>query len=126
MSLYHDLILDHYKHPRNFGELSGADITIKEENIGCGDDIEIFLKFQSPGTKRQIETIKWKGRGCAIATAGASLLSERVCQIRQMSQIRQICESDMVALLGGNISPGRMKCATLALRALQKALKEAA
>ena len=132
MSLHHDLILDHYKNPRNFGELSDADVTIKEENIECGDDIEIFLKLQGRNAKRQIEKIKWRGRGCAIAMAGASMLSERALRMKDEGQrmkeensIRRILaltDKDMVKMLGGEISPSRMKCATLALRAMQKVL----
>lgn len=125
MSLYHDLILDHYRNPRNFGELPNADISIKEENVGCGDEIEIFMKQQTTSNKQQeCVEIKWKGRGCAIATAAASILSERVSQIRQISQIRKMNERDMVALLGGNIGSSRMKCATLALRVLQSAMNK--
>ena len=72
----------------------------------------------------EIKEVKWNGNGCAISTAAASLLSERIGQIRRISQIRQIGDADMVKMLGGDISPGRVKCATLALRAIQKALQQ--
>jgi NifU-like protein involved in Fe-S cluster formation len=61
--------------------------------------------------------------GCAISAAAASLLSERVRQIRLISQIRQISQTDMINLLGGDISHARIKCATLPLIALQKAIR---
>jgi nitrogen fixation NifU-like protein len=124
MNLYHDLIIDHYRHPRNFGELKNPDATAREANASCGDMVEFQIKvIRDKSQERRISEIAWRGVGCAISTAAASLLSERVKQIRQISQISQISQKDMIALLGGDISHARIKCAVLPLVALKKALQ---
>ena len=120
ISLYHDLIIDHYQYPRNFGELKNPDATAREANASCGDMVEFRIKVTSD--KLQVTSIAWRGVGCAISAAAASLLSERGKQIRQIRLIRQISQKDMIDLLGGDISHARIKCATLPLVALQKAI----
>lgn len=122
MSIYHDLILDHYNNPRNFGELPGAGVTASERNIGCGDDISISLFVDNHSST--IRQLRWRGSGCAISTAAASLLSEHVLQaIREVPRALEISEEDMINMLGGEISATRRKCATLALKALRRALR---
>lgn len=133
LSIYHDLILDHYRNPRNFGSLEKPDIVVKETNSSCGDEIEMFLTINhQPLT---ISQLRWRGRGCAISMAGASLLSERVTTRMKdegqgtkegktitIQEILGMTDQDMVEMLGGEISSGRMRCATLALSAMRKAL----
>lgn len=120
MNLYKDLILDHYKHPRNFGELKKPDVIGREANATCGDLIEFQIRLK----KGLISRVAWRGVGCAISTASASLLSERVGQIKLISQIRLISQSDVLQLLGGEITSARMKCAALPLFALRKAVEK--
>lgn len=117
-NLYKDLILDHYKHPRNFGELKNPDVVGREANATCGDLVEFQIRLK----KGLISEVAWRGIGCAISTASASLLSEKISQIRLISQIRQISPKDVLDLLGGEITSARMKCATLPLKALLSAL----
>jgi nitrogen fixation NifU-like protein len=118
MSDYKDEIIDHYKNPRNFGEMESPDLTMTEANSSCGDLIKISLKMDGD----RIQEMKWQGVGCAISTASASMLSEKV---KGMSgeDLEKMGESGVTAMLGGEVNPGRMKCATLALRGLQKMLK---
>ncbi|MBI2310181.1 iron-sulfur cluster assembly scaffold protein [Candidatus Collierbacteria bacterium] len=128
-NIYHDLIIDHYQHPRNFGELKNPDAVVQEANASCGDLIEFQVRVKRSANREQrteIGEIAWRGVGCAISTAGASLLSERVKQIRRISQISQISQAGMVELLGGDISHARIKCAILPLVALQKAIRNVA
>jgi nitrogen fixation protein NifU and related proteins len=115
MNDYKEIIIDHYKNPRNMGEMANADKTIDEANASCGDIIKIYVKLRDG----KISEMKWKGVGCAISTAGASLLSE---QVRGMGKedLEKFGESGVVEMLGGEISLGRMKCATLAYRGLLK------
>jgi len=122
MNLYRDLIIDHYQNPRNFGELKNPDAVAREANASCGDTVEFQIKIKKTENRKQktmINEIAWRGVGCAISTAAASLLSEKIRQIRQMSQMSQ---KDMIDLLGGDISHARIKCVTLPLVALQKAI----
>lgn len=117
MSEYREEIIDHYKNPRNFGTLDDADKTLNEANASCGDVISVSVKMEGD----KIQKIKWQGVGCAISTAAASMLSEKVIGMRK-DELEAFGEKGAVGLLGGEVNPGRMKCATLAYRALQKIL----
>jgi len=122
-TIYKDNIIDHYQHPRNFGDLPGADVIVKEANASCGDMLQMAVKWQMANGKWQIEKIKFKSIGCAISTAAGSLLTEKVKKIKVIEVIRGIKDEDMIEMLGIEVSPTRMKCALLPLRALQKALR---
>ncbi len=118
MSEYKEEIIDHYKNPRNFGEMDDADLSTNEANASCGDVISVSLKLNNG----KIEKIMWRGVGCAISTAAASMLSEKVVGMDK-KDLEKFGESGVVELLGGEVNLGRMKCATLAYRALIKILK---
>lgn len=115
MSDYKEIIIDHYKSPRNTGEIIGADKIVDEANSSCGDLIKIFVKLD----EEKIVDMKWQGVGCAISTAGASILSEKVVGMNK-NDLLKFGEEGVVAMLGGEINAGRMKCATLAFRGLLK------
>ena len=124
MSLYREEILDHYQNPRNFGKLDQAKIKIRETNASCGDMIEIYLNLKEGKNKtRIVEEIKFEGEGCAISLAAASMLTEAV-KGRKITEVEKLADEDVFNLLGGKVNPGRVKCATLALAALKKALKK--
>ena len=130
---YRDEIIDHYKNPRNFGEMEGADVTINEANASCGDVVQVQVKMgMDPRipprrTGREddkvggkiIEEVKWRGVGCAISTAAASMLSEKVVGMDKRD-LEKLGETGIIKMLGGEINPGRMKCAMLAYRGLLK------
>jgi len=97
------------------GELAGADKIVDEANASCGDLIKIYVKL----AKGKIVDMKWQGIGCAISTAGASMLSEKVVDMSK-TDLEKFGEEGVVSMLGGEIMPGRMKCATLAFRGLLK------
>ncbi len=121
--IYKEHILDHAQNPRNFGDLENADVTVREANASCGDLIQLALKISDD--RSQITDIKFKGIGCAISTAAASLLTERIKNEElRIENAEKLTEKDMVEMMGIEISPTRMKCATLPLRALHKALAE--
>ncbi len=128
MTDYKEEIIDHYKNPRNFGEMDNADITINESNSSCGDVVQVQVKLENwiPGQARNdnavVKEIRWRGVGCAISTAAASMLSEKVIGMK-LAEIEKIGEEGIVEMMGGEINAGRMKCATLAYRALLKATK---
>lgn len=119
MNLYRELILDHYKHPRNVGVLKNPTVTWKEENASCGDSMSISLTINHQSLT--IRKLRWQGTGCAISTAAASLLSEKI-QGMSVAAIQKLTDRDVTALLGGEISFARMKCAMLPLEALRTAL----
>lgn len=119
MTDYKDIIIDHYKNPRNFGTLEDADIVMDEANASCGDMIRIQVKVE----KDRITDMKWQGVGCAISTAAASMLSEKIMGMTR-KEIEDFGEDGIIELLGGEVNPGRMKCATLAYRGLLKIFEE--
>ena len=111
---YKEEIVDHYKYPRNFGDLPDPKITIDENNSSCGDMVEVYVRLDK---QKKIKEIKWRGVGCAISTAAASMLSEKVVGMGK-ADLESFGEAGVVGLLGDGISAGRMKCATLAYRAI--------
>lgn len=113
MTDYKDIIIDHYKNPRNFGTLDNADVSMDEANSSCGDMIRIQVKKDG----ERIVEMKWQGVGCAISTASASMLSEKIVGMNK-KDLEDFGEKGIVDLLGGEVNPGRMKCATLAYRGL--------
>ncbi|MEK7525086.1 MAG: iron-sulfur cluster assembly scaffold protein [Patescibacteria group bacterium] len=113
---YKEEIIDHYKHPRNFGDLEEPCIAVRENNASCGDMVEIKGRLTGDG---RIHVLRWRGVGCAISTAAASMLSEKVVGMDK-SDLEKFGVDGVVGLLGGEINAGRMKCATLAYSAILK------
>lgn len=124
---YKEEIIDHYKHPRNFGEMENADVSIKEGNASCGDMVEIQVKLKKSRTQelkeKEIEELKWRGIGCAISTAAASMLSEKAIGMSK-EDLEKFGEAGIIEMLGGEINAGRIKCATLAYKALLKVFEK--
>lgn len=116
MDMYRELILDHYKHPRNFGHLDRADASSEAYNATCGDKMRIEIKYTST-----IEDIRFSGEGCAISQASASMLTEKVKGMSR-KQVQKLSRIDIEEMLGTTLTPSRVKCATLPLEVLQKAM----
>lgn len=115
--MYRELILEHYKQPQNYGVLDPA-ISHKESNPLCGDEFEVFMRIEND----TITAIAFTGKGCAISTASASLLTEKVKGM-SLDDIEKLTEKEVVNNLGIEINPARMKCATLILKAIQNTVK---
>ena len=111
---YREYILDHFKNPRNFGRLEQPDISHEEVNPLCGDVIGMDFKIKDG----VIEEVRFHGRGCAISQASASLLTERLKGI-SLEDAKKIDKVDVLAELGIDISPARIKCALLSLKVLK-------
>lgn len=117
---FRDEIIDHYKNPRNFGELKDKTHHGKGINAACGDMIEIHIKVKGNRSKAIVEEIRWRGVGCAMMTASASLLSE-YAKGKSVDEIEKFDENTVEDLIG-EINPGRIKCVLLPLSALKQAL----
>ncbi len=118
-TLYHEMLLDLYKHPLNKQVLKSFDIRHQEHNPVCGDVVELFIKTNKQG---KLTDISWQGDGCAISQSGASLLTDEV-KGKSKKEAKAITNDAMLALLGlEKLNPTRLRCATLALEALKKAL----
>jgi len=118
--VYQDKILDHYKHPRNFGELVPADLKARGTNPLCGDDITIYVRLSEEGN---VSEVQFQGKGCAISQASASLLTEALKGL-SVRELEAIGEETVLSLLGVPLSPARKKCAFLPLDTLKTALKD--
>ena len=116
-TLYREELLDHFRHPRNSGELSDAQVRTEVLNPSCGDEIAMAIKVE--GTA--LEEIAFKGKGCVISQAAASLLTEQV-KGKQLAVIEALTKDDMLSLVGISLGPTRLRCALLALESLHKAL----
>ena len=136
--LYQEIILDHYRHPRNFGEGEPNCISIEHENPVCGDQIKLMLHVNKQGI---VDDIVFNGRGCAISMASASMMTEQV-KGKPVEEVKQIIADilnamrgednadlldqygDLTALKGVMKFPVRVKCATLSWHALEDLLEQ--
>jgi len=117
--MYQEVILQHYRTPKNFGPLAEANRVGEESNPLCGDHITLRLHVD-PGS-RTIDQIRFEGEGCAISVASTSMLTEKV-QGLTLEQAGRLTREDVIQLLGIPLSPVRVKCALTGFAALGRAL----
>ncbi|MBI2143255.1 SUF system NifU family Fe-S cluster assembly protein [Candidatus Woesearchaeota archaeon] len=115
--LYREEIIDHYRNPRNFGEMMDADVSYRDHNPVCGDEITMQLRMENGTVKEAMFT----GKGCAISQAAASMLTEEA-RGKSSKAVVAMTKDDMLKIVRINPGPVRIKCAMLALRALQKGI----
>lgn len=117
--LYQEYILDLYRHPHNKAVPAEFDVRHKERNPLCSDEVELFVKFDDAG---RVASIGFQGEGCAVSQAGISLITDHA-KGKTKEELQKISVDDMLHLLGlPNISPARIGCAILGLKALQKGI----
>ncbi|MGC2308712.1 MAG: SUF system NifU family Fe-S cluster assembly protein [Nitrososphaeraceae archaeon] len=118
--MYREIILDHYRNPRNKGRISDADVSFHDSNPLCGDEIDIHLKVED----NIVKDIKFEGRGCAISQASASMLTEMVMN-KSLASIKELDKDDILENIGLlNLGPARIKCALLSLKVLKMSMVE--
>ena len=113
---YSDEVIDHAKHPKNFGELEGATHTAKESNATCGDMVEFYLKIENG----VVEKAGFRGVGCAMSTAMASMLTEKVVgmTVKKLKSLDEKITSELM----GEVNSGRRKCVMLPVMAVRNAV----
>ncbi|MBD5656853.1 MAG: SUF system NifU family Fe-S cluster assembly protein [Candidatus Eremiobacteraeota bacterium] len=114
---YKEYILDHYRNPRNFGELEAPDATAEDLNPLCGDRIRFDLKLVADG---RVSDVRFSGKGCAISQASASMLSESI-KGEKIEDVARFSQERVLENVGIGISPARMKCAMLGLKVVKSA-----
>jgi len=135
--LYQEVILDHSRRPRNFGELADATMRVHGDNPSCGDEIDLGVKFGPDGS---VTEIKFSGHGCAISQASASMMTMKL-KGKSRAIAQEMLDAfhglvtgdnddanpllgDLRLLRGVRKFPQRVKCAMLAWRALEEALRQ--
>jgi nitrogen fixation NifU-like protein len=138
--LYQEVILDHSRRPRNFGEMADASVVVHGDNPACGDEIHLSVKFGDDGTLREL---RFTGHGCAISQASASMMTAKLkgktpAAGREMLRaFHDLVTSEATAGSTANLGdlrlmqgvrkfPQRVKCAMLAWRALEEAVRQGA
>lgn len=132
-ALYRQVILDHYKHPRNRGQFEEDAMSIEMNNPTCGDRIHLQLKLDGD----IIEDVRFTGEGCSISMASASMMTQAIKGKKVEEALKMAKEfsrmmlgedvditvfgmDDIEALKGVANFPARIKCATLAWKAVEK------
>ena len=115
--LYRENILDHYKRPRHFGRPDGFDLEFEDTNPLCGDEQHVFIVLGEDGKVREVG---FEGKGCAISTAATSMLTEELAG-KSREDLLRLDKSEVLDLLGIEISATRMKCALLGLKVVKSA-----
>ena len=135
--LYQEVILDHSRRPRNFGDLADAAVRVHGDNPACGDEIHLGVKF---GPNGELQEIKFTGHGCAISQASASLMTMKL-KGKSRAQVTEMFRAfhdlvtderadapkmlgDLQVMQGVRKFPQRVKCAMLAWRAVEQALQQ--
>jgi nitrogen fixation protein NifU and related proteins len=118
--LYRELILDHYKNPRNHGLLADADGVAEGQNPLCGDEVSVSVRFDGD----VIEDVGFEGRGCAISQAATSMLTDLV-KGRTADEVATMPKDELLEEIGIPLTPVRLKCAILGLGVLKVALHRA-
>ncbi len=137
--LYREVILEHARRPRNFGELPDATCHIHGDNPTCGDEVTLHVKF---GENQDISEVTFTGSGCSICMASASIMTQKIKKRSRTeaadlwNRFQDLLKLDaeptdlddtlgeLQALQGVRKFPMRIKCATLPWHALEQALKE--
>jgi len=117
--MYQEIILDHYRNPRNAGVLPDATGEISLNNPLCGDKITLTIKED----EGRIVDIGYKATGCAISVASASMLSEYILG-KTKDELQKLDKDFIIELIGIELSPNRIKCALLPLEALSKVINK--
>lgn len=136
--LYKEVILDHYRTPRNKGRIDPHDVALERNNPLCGDEIELFVRFDGD----TLEGIAFEGTGCSISQASASMMTEKVkgLHAKDAAEVAGVIKrmlggeeegdaatlGDLVSLKGVVKYPVRIKCALLGWNTLLECLEEGA
>lgn len=116
-SIYREIILDHFKNPRNKGTLDPHDYSAEDVNPLCGDAVRIDLRVNDD----VVSEVRFEGRGCAVSQASASILTEMI-EGKSLDELNALTKDDLLEEIGIPVSPARLKCALLSLNVLRTSI----
>jgi nitrogen fixation NifU-like protein len=116
--LYREELLDHYRHPRNYGKLIDAQAAAEVDNPSCGDRIALQIQVEDG----ILIGIAFEGKGCVISQASASMMTEHIVRL-SLEELKSFTQENMRSLLKIELGPTRMRCALLSLETLHKAIE---
>jgi|SRR5271157_5849319 len=117
LDIYAEELIHNYEHPSNKRPMDDATISAGDENTSCGDDITVHLKI----AKGRVTDISFEGSGCVISMGTASMLTEHL-KGRSLREVEKMTREDLLKIIGIQPGPARMRCATLSLRAVKRAV----
>jgi len=113
--IYREIILDYYRNPRNYGKIENPDISKRDSNPLCGDELEMHINIK----ENKVSDVKFSGKGCAISQASASMLTELIMG-KDFDYVKKLTKEDILENLGlPDLGPARIKCALLSLKVLK-------
>jgi nitrogen fixation NifU-like protein len=119
--LYREVLLAEARQPKNQGVLSNFDLETTQVNASCGDSVHVMIQLDA--ARERILDIKWQGNGCIISQASLSVMTEAV-KGKTLAEVRSFTTEQVLEELGlETISPGRLKCLSLGLSAIQSLLQ---
>jgi nitrogen fixation NifU-like protein len=118
LNLYQEILMDHYRNPRNHGVIEKGDFHSEERNSSCGDEV----LFTGTIADNILVDVLFKGKGCVISQATASLLSE-YAHNNSLEAILALDKDDLIAMIGMELGPVRLLCGLLPLNALQQGIR---
>jgi len=116
--IYREIILDYYRNPRNYGKITNPDVSQRDSNPLCGDELEMHINIKD----NKVSDVKFTGKGCAISQASASMLTELIMG-KDFDYVKKLSKEDILDNLGlHELGPARIKCALLSLKVLKSGL----
>ncbi|MFB6198154.1 MAG: iron-sulfur cluster assembly scaffold protein [Halobacteriaceae archaeon] len=114
--MYRQQILDHYRNPRNYGELSDPTFSHEGYNTSCGDELQFYIQLEDDG--ETIQRAAFTGEGCAISQAAASMLTQELPGM-SLDEVESLDRDFVLDMLGVDVTPMRIKCAVLSEKVVQ-------
>lgn len=114
-----EFLLDRYENPRYKRKLDDADVSLEGGNPGCGDILQLYLKFDG----ERLERISYEGQGCTISQASADILAEMI-EGKMIPELEALTHEELTEILGQEIVQNRTRCAMLSLDTLKLALRK--
>ncbi|MEK7595661.1 MAG: Fe-S cluster assembly sulfur transfer protein SufU [Patescibacteria group bacterium] len=118
-TLYREELMEHYKHPQNWGRLTNKSGSVSEVNPLCGDEITVDVLVEEDVLK----DISFTAHGCAISIASASIFFDKV-KGKKLEDIKSLQKKDLLDQINPNLTLSRIKCATLGFNALSRLMLE--